>query len=375
MNSIVKITFCIVSLCACFGCSAHNNLSLSNVTEKPTFKYTVKSVCEEILATPEDKLDFGRYVILLSKVVNPNINIENELRRLDNMADAVRPRLKGVNKPKEIIRVLNKYLFEDMKFKATGIKKMGNVPMEQIMVPYVLGKREGTCVPLSIIYLCLAERLDLPIYGVTLPKHFFVRYDDGETRINIDPVKKGIEVDDNSYLKIFAPLVKDADLKIKEMLLRNLSRKEILGEYLGGQLIREFIDPEKMLNYKQAVEYENYSIELFPNYSYSYVRKGTYIHFLWEENGKKDANDLNEALQYVLKAYNLYPYDLYTIVAIILIYNDMNNCQECLKMIDELYQKFSLAEVAEICTSEANDDIMFIKQKCRTKLEDRPVPK
>jgi hypothetical protein len=63
----------------------------------------------------------------------------------------------------------------------------------------VFQQRRGACVGVSLIILMLAERLHCPIYGVLLPGHFFCRYDDGETRYNIEPNRAGFRHPDTYY--------------------------------------------------------------------------------------------------------------------------------------------------------------------------------
>ena len=46
-------------------------------------------------------------------------------------------------------------------------------------------------VSLSVVYMEIARRLDLPIYGVGLPGHFVVKYEKGRRRFFIDPFHDG----------------------------------------------------------------------------------------------------------------------------------------------------------------------------------------
>src|SRR5690606_41083431 len=46
-------------------------------------------------------------------------------------------------------------------------------------------------ITLSVIYLLIAKRLDLPISGVAVPGHFLVRYDSPFETLWIDPFNEG----------------------------------------------------------------------------------------------------------------------------------------------------------------------------------------
>ncbi|GAF94832.1 unnamed protein product, partial [marine sediment metagenome] len=55
----------------------------------------------------------------------------------------------------------------------------------------VISHKKGSCLGVSLLFLLFAEKLNYPLYGILLPGHFFVRYDDGKTYRNIEPNKRG----------------------------------------------------------------------------------------------------------------------------------------------------------------------------------------
>jgi hypothetical protein len=75
--------------------------------------------------------------------------------------------------------------------------------LRDIFPPTVLSRKRGSCLGISLVMLVLGERLDLPIYGVLVPGHFFVRFDNGDTVINIEPMKKGDDLPAEWYRSRF----------------------------------------------------------------------------------------------------------------------------------------------------------------------------
>ena len=51
----------------------------------------------------------------------------------------------------------------------------------------MLDRRTGILITLSVLYIEIGRRLGLPIYGVGLPSHFVVKYDDRSRVIFVDP--------------------------------------------------------------------------------------------------------------------------------------------------------------------------------------------
>jgi len=63
----------------------------------------------------------------------------------------------------------------------------------------VLMRRRGACLGVSLLYLLLAERLGLPLHGVVIPGHFFIRYERSGARINLEPNRGGFVYTDERY--------------------------------------------------------------------------------------------------------------------------------------------------------------------------------
>jgi formylglycine-generating enzyme required for sulfatase activity/Tfp pilus assembly protein PilF len=81
---------------------------------------------------------------------------------------------------------------------------------------------------LSLLYLILGERLNLPLVGVPLPNHFFVRYDSPEYRVNIEATEGGTAFPDSFYEQRFG-VAKDS-----KYFMSNLGKKQTLGAYFSN---------------------------------------------------------------------------------------------------------------------------------------------
>ncbi|MCK4934950.1 MAG: tetratricopeptide repeat protein, partial [Simkaniaceae bacterium] len=73
---------------------------------------------------------------------------------------------------------------------------------EYTFLPSVLDSRRGVCLGVSILYLSIAQRLDLPLEIITPPGHIYVRYNDEGKHINIETTARGISPPSDSYLGI-----------------------------------------------------------------------------------------------------------------------------------------------------------------------------
>ncbi|MEN9402294.1 MAG: hypothetical protein RL091_997, partial [Verrucomicrobiota bacterium] len=109
--------------------------------------------------------------LLLSRTVNPDLDIGACCALLDQMAARCRELIAEPSSARDKCRVLNRVLFHEYSFH-------GNVehyadPLNSFL-DQVLIRRKGIPLSLSIIYLLVAERMNLTLEPVGLPGHFVV---------------------------------------------------------------------------------------------------------------------------------------------------------------------------------------------------------
>ena len=187
----------------------------------------VRSI-EQVLRLEEDEIDLATAVLIISEQWNDNVYGRRYLTELDDMAFEIRDRLKAKRMwpNRKAIAVINEYLFDELKFKS--VEKADNP--NDLFLHSVLDEKRGYCLSLSILYLSLAERLGLPLYGVVVPEHFFVRYDDGRVRFNIETTAKGGYAEDEHYIKKFHVPQDERD----SIYMKNLNKLQTLGCFFNN---------------------------------------------------------------------------------------------------------------------------------------------
>lgn len=92
--------------------------------------------------------------------------------------------------PHDEIKTLNNLLYQKMKFK--GNTRNFHSPANS-MINVVLDTRRGNPITLCIIYLLVAQKLELPLYGVNLPNMFILVYKrEGIPPFYINAFNKGL---------------------------------------------------------------------------------------------------------------------------------------------------------------------------------------
>jgi tetratricopeptide (TPR) repeat protein len=99
-------------------------------------------------------------------------------------------------------------------------------------MPHVLRRRRGHCVGLSSIYLALGYRAGLPLFGVSAPRHFFVRWDGEGLRQNVELTARGAPHPDSYYVERYRI---SEDAINRGVHLQSLQRREMLVEILNNR--------------------------------------------------------------------------------------------------------------------------------------------
>jgi tetratricopeptide (TPR) repeat protein len=112
--------------------------------------------------------------------------VDDGARALERLARTARAALDrhGAEPP---IEVLNRVVFEDEGF----VREVDDTDLAFVLLPSVLRGKRGSCVGLGTLYLALGDLLHVPMRGVVLPGHFFVRAEDRGTWRNVELLRSG----------------------------------------------------------------------------------------------------------------------------------------------------------------------------------------
>jgi regulator of sirC expression with transglutaminase-like and TPR domain len=130
--------------------------------------------------------------------------------------------------PHDLVRIMNSIIFGKLRFKPnTDYQAINNS-----MINMVLETRMGNPIALCCVYMLVADKLKLPIYGVNLPNIFIITYKSELMQFYINPTNKGIifsKVDIDNYIEQLNIPAADvfyepcSHLDMLKRILRNLS--------------------------------------------------------------------------------------------------------------------------------------------------------
>ena len=139
-------------------------------------------------AADGDHFDLETASWLLAKTRYPELDQLPYRARLDQMARELRERLTGRETPRGTIEVCNRYLFNTLGFSGN---KQDYYDADNSYLNRVLDRRLGIPISLSVLYMLLGRRLNLPLIGVNVPAHFLLKWHSADAQFFIDTFHEG----------------------------------------------------------------------------------------------------------------------------------------------------------------------------------------
>jgi regulator of sirC expression with transglutaminase-like and TPR domain len=175
----------------------------------------------------QDQFDLAQASLMLAQDVYPDIDVPGYLRRLDDIAAAIRPRLASDAFAEQKVLALNHCLFREMRFN-------GNFDdyydPRNSYLNEVIERRTGIPITLSIVYLEVGKRLGLNMEGISFPGHFLVKL----------PVKRGQLVLD-PFLAGETQSETDLRQRLAKVLPSAMAQKASLDQYLEAATPRQIV--------------------------------------------------------------------------------------------------------------------------------------
>jgi regulator of sirC expression with transglutaminase-like and TPR domain len=185
---------------------------------------------------------------LIATYQYPDLELEKLKQELEQIYYEAWLEFKADLYPFDQVKVLNGVLFNKLKFGANtkNFHSPGNS-----MINVVLEIRKGNPITLCVIYMFVAQKLKLPIYGVNLPNLFILTYKDPQNQFYINAFNKGLifsRHDIENYIHELRLTPQDSffepcsNLEIIRRVFRNLIMSfDKMGEHEKAEEVKELL--------------------------------------------------------------------------------------------------------------------------------------
>ena len=186
-----------------------------------------------LVSGPEEDLDLAEAVLLIAQEEQPDLDVAHYLKRLDQLADAVRTELPPSPTHNDTLKCLNTHLF--IKEGLRGNTGEYYDPRNSFLNE-VLETKAGIPITLSVIYMEVGRRLGLALVGIGFPGHFLVKYSGPDGERILDPFLGGASLSEAQLAAKLRSMYGENNPLAAQVskLLAPATKKEILTRMLGN---------------------------------------------------------------------------------------------------------------------------------------------
>lgn len=243
LRNLIKIFFIIILIAQAPASSSNDK-----------FDAKAHDVIQNLLAIPEEKIDFAIAKLIIDKLINPKINIDIEIQKLNTMANQARKLTnKSFPSMNDKTEALKKYLYEsghwnnNHPFSYDMNDPLGKHINNKLMPNYLRSKK-GNCVSMPFLFIILGQKLGVDVTASTAPNHIFVKYTDnasGET-YNLETTS-GANPARGKWIRKNMPMTDTAIAN--GLYMRKLSKEETVAE-MAITLVEYYMEHGR---YQQAI--------------------------------------------------------------------------------------------------------------------------
>lgn len=256
----------------------------------------IRSDVKDLFSRDMETLDFARTKIEVDRMIDPSINTEAELAKIDRMVREVKAMLPPDADSWAKVEMLRRYVYQsgpwnqNRPFSYDFDDPYGLDVRNKLLSDY-LADRRGNCITMPFLFIILGQRLGLKVVPAIAPLHVLVKFtdDQGETH-NLEATSGAGRARDQHY-KNFLPITEKAIAN--GMFLTPLTNRESVA-LIAAEVVEHLIDDG---HYLDAMAIADILLWHYPKFGYMMAKKGTSAYYLLKEDFHDkypDANDVPE---------------------------------------------------------------------------------
>jgi len=213
----------------------------------------------ELISHQDGEIELARACLQIAEDAYPGLDVDGYVGEITRFAGRLRARVARGTAAEDRILALNEFLFDDLGFSGNADNYYD--PRNSYLNE-VIDRRRGIPITLSVLYMEIGRRIELPLEGVSFPGHFMVRLPMRGGTLVLDPFSGGkpqSEGDLRERLQrviprvagtddTMDPVAQAADLPLDQF-LEPASNRQILARLLRNLkgVYREKDDPNRLL--------------------------------------------------------------------------------------------------------------------------------
>jgi len=186
---------------------------------------------DEVVKQSEDQVRLAHAALLWARDEYTDMAPKKYLDRLNALADRVDSAQASTGA--ERVEALREALVVDASYRG-NYEDYANPANSYLN--RVIDTRRGNPVSLGVIWLDVAAQLEWPVFGLSMPGHFLIRYEGVADEVIVDPFNGGRVLSENDCTQMYAAMF-GADATPDPEHLERLGNYGILARMLGNQYV------------------------------------------------------------------------------------------------------------------------------------------
>jgi regulator of sirC expression with transglutaminase-like and TPR domain len=158
--------------------------------------------------------DLLQGILIINRYQYPDLDDQKVINQIEAIKRDIWIQMMNEASPKEQIKLINHVFYNIYGFSGN---RSNHLDPQNSFLSQVLETKKGNQISLAIIYSIIAQKLDIPVYGVNLPQHFILAYLDESRESEFEG---GIMFYINAFNKGFIFGRRDVDIFLKQLNLK-----------------------------------------------------------------------------------------------------------------------------------------------------------
>jgi len=158
--------------------------------------------------------DLLQGILIINRYQYPDLDEQKVINQIEAIKRDVWIQMMNEASPAENVKLINHVFYNIYGFSGNTTN---HLDPQNSFLSQVLETKKGNQISLAIIYSIIAQKLDIPVYGVNLPQHFILAYLDESAQSEFEG---GVLFYINAFNKGFIFGRRDVDMFLKQLNLK-----------------------------------------------------------------------------------------------------------------------------------------------------------
>ena len=158
--------------------------------------------------------DLLQGILIINRYQYPDLDEQKVINQIETIKRDIWIQMMKEASPSEQVKLINHVFYNIYGFSGNTAN---HLDPQNSYISQVLETKKGNQISLAIIYSVIAQKLDIPVYGVNLPQHFILAYLDESLQSEFEG---GILFYINAFNKGFIFGRRDVDMFLKQLNLK-----------------------------------------------------------------------------------------------------------------------------------------------------------